>query len=343
MLRALLEKKLQAMWYDNAAGGALLAPLEVLYAAYVKRVRQRYLNGRKSSYRPSVPVVVVGNLVVGGAGKTPLVLAICDRLQQLGMRPGILSRGYKAQTQAFPRTVSPSDDATEVGDEPLLMAQRSGAPVCIDPLRARGARWLAEQGDCNIVLCDDGLQHYALARDVEIAVIDAQRQLGNGRCLPAGPLREPAARLHSVDFVVHNGDGNTAVRAAATFAMQLRPSDLVRLHDDKTIGVSELGELAAAGPVHALTGIGNPQRFFAGLREMGFHIIEHAFPDHYPFSAADLQFADELAIIMTEKDAVKCRKFAPPHAWYLPVDAQLEEGFYSALLEKIERAAAQLK
>ncbi|MGI9289259.1 MAG: tetraacyldisaccharide 4'-kinase [Pseudomonadales bacterium] len=331
------------MWYNGAAGAALLAPLETLYKAYVSRKRQRYLNGQQQSYRSPVPVVVVGNLVVGGAGKTPLVLAICDRLQQAGMRPGILSRGYQARAEIFPRAVLPSDDAIEVGDEPLLMAQRSGAPVCIDPQRARGARWLVEQAGCDIVLCDDGLQHYALARDVEVAVIDAQRELGNGRCLPAGPLREPAERLHDVDLVVYNGADNAKQNDAATFTMHLKPSLLVRLHDNQTTNVRELAELASAGPVHAVTGIGNPQRFFASLGELGFEIIEHSFGDHHPFSAADLQFDDERTIIMTEKDAVKCRDFAPPQAWYLPVDAQLEEGFYSALLGKIERSVEQLQ
>ncbi len=341
MLRALLEKKLPTIWYEDAAGTSLLAPLECLYKTYVSRVRQQYLNGRKQSYRSPVPVVVVGNLVVGGAGKTPLVLAICQRLQQRGMRPGILSRGYKAGSEVFPRAVVPSDDAAEVGDEPLLMAQRSGAKVCIDPQRARGARWLVEEGGCDIVLCDDGLQHYALARDVEIVVIDAQRQLGNGRCLPAGPLREPAERLQSVDFIVYNGT-TAAHNDAAIFVMQLKPSVLVRLHDNYAINVSALADLAAAGPVHALTGIGNPQRFFTSLRELGFDIIEHAFGDHHAFNARDLNFGDQQAIIMTEKDAVKCREFAPVQAWYLPVDAQLEETFYSALLEKITHAAARL-
>ncbi len=340
MLRALLEKKLPAIWYDNAAGAALLSPLELLYTVYVRRVRQRYLHGKKQSYRSPVPVVVVGNLVVGGAGKTPLVLAICQRLQQQGMQPGILSRGYKASTEAFPRVVLSSDDATEVGDEPLLMAQRSGAMVCIDPQRARGARWLVEQGGCDVVLCDDGLQHYALTRDVEVVVIDAQRQLGNRRCLPAGPLREPAERLKSVDFVVYNGAAGT--HGDAAFAMQLKPSVLVRLHDSKTINVSELEDLTSAGAVHALTGIGNPTRFFTSLRDLGFDIIEHAFGDHHPFNAEDLNFGDQRIIIMTEKDAVKCRAFAPAQAWYLPVDAQLEENFYSALLAKITHAAARL-
>ena len=340
MLRALLEKKLPAIWYEGAAGASLLAPLERLYKTHVRRVRQQYLDGKRQTYRSPVPVVVVGNLVVGGAGKTPLVLAICQRLQQQGMQPGILSRGYKAGTDIFPRGVQPSDDAAEVGDEPLLMAQRSGAPVCIDPLRARGARWLVEEGGCDIVLCDDGLQHYALDRDVEVVVIDSQRQLGNGRCLPAGPLREPVERLQSVDFVVYNGE--TEARSdAAVFVMQLKPSVLVRLHDNHAINVNELGALASE-PVHALTGIGNPQRFFNTLRDLGFDIIEHAFGDHHPFTAEDLNFGDERVIIMTEKDAVKCRGFAPTQAWYLPVDAQLEEKFYSALLEKISSAAARL-
>lgn len=342
MLRALLEKRLQAIWYEGAAGAALLAPLEALYKAYIKHRRKQYLSGKKYRYRSPAPVIVVGNLVAGGAGKTPLALAICKHLSASGMRPGILSRGYKAHTQIFPRLVKPEDSAHEVGDEPLLMAQRSVAPICIDPQRTRGAAWLVAEHACDIVVSDDGLQHYALQRDIEIVVIDALRGLGNQRCLPAGPLREPAERLRGVDFVVYNGRNCDAPQPPTDYGMQLEPAALVRLNDNQPIGRNQLQTLLSTKSLHAVTGIGNPQRFFRSLRDMGLDFIEHAFADHHAFMADDLQFSDGKSIIMTEKDAVKCRDFAPDNAWYLPVEARLGEAFFDALIAKVKQATAQM-
>jgi tetraacyldisaccharide 4'-kinase len=277
--------------------------------------------------RLQVPVVVVGNITVGGTGKTPLVSWLAGHLRQAGYRPGIVSRGYGGNAKTWPRAVTPDSDPAEVGDEPVLLARRAGCPVVVGPDRVADARMLLSEHDCDLIIADDGLQHLALGRDLEIAVVDGMRRLGNGRCLPAGPLREPAARLAGVDFQVCNGSPQ-----GEELGMQLSGGRLHRVGEDDI--VADPAGLAGA-PVHAVAGIGNPARFFADLRGLGLEVIEHPFPDHHTYVAADIAFGDGRPVIMTEKDAVKCVAFAGPVHWYLPVQASPDPALGRRILQRL--------
>lgn len=314
-------------WYRKAAWLWLLWPLALLFGLVVAIRRFMFRSGLLEVYRPNVPVVVVGNITVGGAGKTPLVIALAQALAAEGYKPGVVSRGYGGQGP-FPQRVDVNASAEQVGDEPLLIARRGGAPVVVDPDRPRAVKHLLEQTSCDVILCDDGLQHYALARDLEICVVDGRRGLGNRLMLPAGPLREPRRRLFSVDYVVVNG-GNGNIFPGEV-AMGLQAGNWVPLGRVRT-------PPAPGSRVHALAGIAHPQRFFAQLREAGFELVEHAFPDHHPYTAADLRFADGLPVVMTEKDAVKCGNICGDNAWYVPVAAQLPPAFVATLVEDLRR------
>lgn len=267
-----------------------------------------------------MPVIVVGNITAGGAGKTPLVLWIARMLQQQGRKPGIISRGYGA-TQNNPRPVPVDGAARDYGDEPCLLARRAGCPVWVGVDRAATASaLLGAHPGTDVLISDDGLQHYRLARDIEIAVIDRARGLGNGWLLPAGPLREPASRLDTVDAVVINGDdGYHHPRALGMRLAGNRFHNL--LHPENCVQI----DYFRGRRVHAIAGIGNPARFFTHLENMGMHFTAHAFPDHHRYSPADLAFAGEDEIVMTEKDAVKCSAFATVRHWMLPVDAVPDE------------------
>lgn len=313
--------RLLRAWYDGHAGLAALWPLEALYRAVVRRRRKRFLSGRLDSYRAPLPVIIVGNITVGGTGKTPLILWLIEHCRARGLRPGVVSRGYGGEPPRLPWRVCDSDDPALAGDEPVLLVQRTGVPMAIDPQRSRAIELLLEQEQLDLILCDDGLQHYQLQRDLELVLIDEARGLGNGHCLPAGPLREPAGRLHEVDAVLFNGA--TADKDQG-YAMQLVPAGLVHV---ATGAQQPLNYFPAGQVVHALAGIGNPQRFFRTLRELGWQPQEHPFPDHARYVASDLQFGDDLPVLMTEKDAVKCRVIAPDNAWYLKVDAQPSPAF----------------
>jgi tetraacyldisaccharide 4'-kinase len=281
-----------------------------------------------------VPVLVVGNVSVGGTGKTPVTIALCAALQQAGFKPGVISRGYRAQPPVFPHRVDPSDSADHCGDEPLLIARRTGCPVVIAPKRADAARALLQYHDCDVLICDDGLQHYALQRDIEIAVVDAARGFGNGHCLPLGPLREPLSRLQRVDAILLNGaDNEASSNREKRYGFRLQPSAFVNLHSGESVAPREW--CAQYPQVHALAGIGNPARFFTTLRELGCTPIEHAFADHHTFTAEDLRFGDALPLVMTEKDAVKCVDFASAQHWYLQVGAALPDSLISALIGKL--------
>jgi tetraacyldisaccharide 4'-kinase len=279
-----------------------------------------------ASYRAGVPVIVVGNLVAGGSGKTPLVLWIAELLKSKGWTPGIVSRGYGARLEA-PREASIASDPAELGDEPVVLARRSGCTVWVGPDRVRVCKALRDQHpEVDVILLDDGLQHYRLARDLEVCVVDA-RGFGNGFMLPAGPLREPRSRLRSVDAVVaHDTD------VVQGYAMHLEGELLHCLADARQ---RRAPKEFAARRVHGVAGIGDPRRFFGHLGRLGMQVVPHPFPDHHAFVPADLEFGDDAPVIMTEKDAVKCKRFAKPHHWVFPVHAKLDPAFGNWLQEKL--------
>jgi tetraacyldisaccharide 4'-kinase len=307
-----------------------LTPLAFLYRIIIAIRKRLYQKEFFTRTKVSVPVIIVGNITLGGTGKTPLVIALVEFLQNKGFSPGIVSRGYGGKAKNYPCLVTEQSAPHLVGDEPLLIYLRTRCPVVVDPNRVQAAQYVLKNFPCNIIISDDGLQHYALERDIEIAVIDGERRLGNGFCLPAGPLREPKQRLEEVSFIVCNGKARVD-----EFPMQLKPGCLHNAKTSQTIAVNDF----PSKKIHAVAGIGNPQRFFQLLRELNFTVIEHAFSDHYRFSSADLRFAEDLPIIMTEKDAVKCQAFADSNYWYLPVTAELTEEFKALLL--IRLAAVQ--
>ena len=280
-----------------------------------------------------VAVVVVGNISVGGTGKTPLLCELAEELSQRGKRVGIISRGYGGSYDGQPLRVQKTDEAALVGDEPLLIARLTQCPVVIAHNRLAAARFLIEHTALDIILSDDGLQHYALPRTVEIAVLDGARGIGNGFCLPAGPLREPASRLHEVDFVVVNGATSYTFNSAQ-LVTQLVPEHWVNISNGDMLPLEKLPE---SQRVHAVAGIGNPQRFFDTLRHLGLDIIEHAFPDHHVFTSTDIRFDDNFPIVMTEKDAVKCARFAQHHCYALHVKMPLPAQWLSQLMTRIER------
>ncbi|WP_348748196.1 tetraacyldisaccharide 4'-kinase [Pseudomonas rhodesiae] len=302
-------------WYEGHPALLLLRPLEAMYRRVVERKRARFLAGEGQIYRAPVPVVVVGNITVGGTGKTPLILWLIEHCRRSGLRVGVVSRGYGAKPPHLPWRVEPGHSAETAGDEPLLIVQRCGVPLMIDPDRSRAVEALLGSEPLDLILSDDGLQHYRLARDLELVLIDAARGLGNRRCLPAGPLREPVERLQSVDALLYNGASSDRDDG---FAFYLQPTTLVNLQTGERRPVDHFAEGQA---VHAVAGIGNPQRFFNTLETLHWLPIPHAFADHAPYSAEVLNFTPSLPLVMTEKDAVKCRAFAQPDWWYLAVDA----------------------
>ncbi|MEH8018498.1 tetraacyldisaccharide 4'-kinase [Rheinheimera muenzenbergensis] len=299
------------LWYQGHKAYWLLLPLAWLYGAVTAVRRVLFRAGIKRQVKLPVPVIVVGNISIGGTGKTPFTLLLCQLLQQHGWQPGIVSRGYGANITA-PILVTPDACAIAVGDEPLLLAQRSGCPVVVCPDRVAAARYLLANTQANIIVSDDGLQHYALARDIEMILIDGNRGLGNGQLLPAGPLREGAWRLAQVDLVI----ANSLPFAGADGVMTLLPSAATQLNGNATL---------TPCAVNLVAGIGNPARFERTVLAAGFSVKQrHYFADHYKFSAAD--FADISGpVLMTEKDAVKCRAFASDDWFSLGVNAQLDQ------------------
>jgi len=314
----------------------VLAPL---YGGIVVLRRSLYRRGLRHSVRLSRPVVVVGNLSVGGTGKTPLVLWLVTRLRAQGRKPGIVTRGFGGSERGA-RLIDAKADARLAGDEPVLLARRSGVPVAVGRDRPAAARLLIAAG-CDVVVSDDGLQHYALARDCEIAVIDGARGFGNGCLLPAGPLREATARLSEVDAVVVNGAAGGGADAGVTgqggavpfLAMRLDAREAVALVGGERRALGSFSDLA----VHAVAGIGNPQRFFDLLRAAAIDVSEHPLADHAHLTAADICFADRKPVLMTEKDAVKCLGLADERHWYVPVDAGFEDSVGESLLAVVTR------
>lgn len=301
-----LERWLLNVWYGNdRLGKYLLLPLTGLFCVLAAWRRWQY---KRQQVKHPVPVIVVGNISVGGTGKTPLVIWLVERLREAGFKPGVVSRGYQRQSNG-------------IGDEPTLIKQRTQVPIAIGSDRNQAIATLLQHHACDIIIADDGLQHYRMGRDVEICVVDGQRRFGNGWCLPSGPLREPVSRLQSCDFVIINGD-----------TMHMRGEILVSLANEERQPLAGF----AGQTVHVVTGIGNPQRFIQSLEQAGLLVIPHLYPDHHAFTGTELCFGDTHPIIMTEKDAVKCRQFAGQNAWYLPIEAVLDDTLAHALLTRLQ-------
>ena len=319
---------LQSRWYGQTPPLGLV-PFSSLFRGIVALRRMAYGRGWKSSQRLPVPVIVVGNLTVGGTGKTPLTIWLVEFLKASGYKPGVISRGYGGRKQAKPLAVNADSDPAEAGDEPVLIAKRTACPVYVFSRRAQAGRALLAENDCDVLIADDGLQHYALARDVEIAVVDGVRRFGNGLCLPAGPLREPVERLAEVDLTVCRGEPREG-----EFGMVLTCGDAVNLADETQ--AKPLAEFLGL-KLRAVAGIGHPQGFFADLKAAGLSFEERAFPDHHRFVPEDLGPDDGACVLMTEKDAVKCRGFACERLWYVPLRAQLPPAFGETVLQLLKK------
>jgi tetraacyldisaccharide 4'-kinase len=313
-------------WYRRGAIAWLLWPVSVVFACVVFTRRIFYGLRLLKSAHPGIPVIVVGNLTVGGSGKTPLVLWIAEFLRNNGWSPAIVSRGYGGKVEG-PRAATVASEPEEVGDEPIMLSRRSGCPVWVGADRLKVIEALrAQHPAVDVLVLDDGLQHYRLRRDVEIAVVDS-RGLGNGFLLPAGPLRESAWRLRFVDAVVSHGS------TLKGFAMQLEGEVAHRMTDARD---RQPLQAWRGQKVHAVAGIGNPSRFFVHVGRLGPRVVPHPFPDHHRFIPGELEFGDEAPVLMTEKDAVKLRRYARAGWWVLPVSAKLDPAFGDWLLRKLD-------
>jgi tetraacyldisaccharide 4'-kinase len=317
---------LNRIWYERRAPPSWLLPLSLVYGAVAGSRRFVYARRWRRATRIPCPVVVVGNVSVGGTGKTPLVCWLVKHLIERGYQPGIVTRGYGGSSTIV-RRITAADDPALVGDESILLARRTGAPVAVGRDRPAAAHLLVSEG-CNVIVSDDGLQHYALQRDCEVVVIDGDRRFGNGWLLPAGPLREPPARLKVADAVVVNG-GRALLPGA--LSMRLEAKNAVALLGGTVRPLSDL----AGRRVHAIAGIGNPDRFFNMLRSRGIEVAGRSLADHARLTAGDIDFGDDKPVLMTEKDAVKCERFAGAQHWYVPVTASFDGGEASALLDII--------
>lgn len=323
---------LEQVWYGRSGWRWLLAPFALLFALISGARRVAYRRGWCKSYRASVPVIVVGNLSVGGNGKTPVVVWLVEQLQARGFKPGVVSRGYGGKAPHYPYRLDAISSTAEAGDEPVLIARRCGCPVVVAPKRSDAVQLLEQSGEVDIIITDDGLQHYALARDLELVVVDGARRFGNGCLLPMGPLREPLTRLKRVDAIICNG----GTPAKGEYPMTLVADAPRRVRDDA------LASEPLPREVDALAGIGHPPRFFGTLTSLGYELKQSVgYADHQAFDSAELlaRFG-ERPLIMTEKDAVKCRGFALDHWWYLPVSAALPTSLLDTLLTSLVESRA---
>ena len=325
-------------WYSPSGGWThCLKPLSLLFSFVAERRKQCLL--KSARWLPPVTVIVVGNISVGGTGKTPLVAALVQEFQRRGYRPGIVSRGFGAETGEGPISVTPDSDPAIAGDEPVMLARQLNVPLIVDVDRVKAARYLCDQTDCNLIIADDGLQYYNLHRHIEILVLDGERLLGNKLCLPAGPLREPPERMSQVDMVLINSNSASvsakveevecALERKGPYYFSLEPSAPVSI-----TGISK--RIPDKTRVHGVAGIGNPERFFNTLRSLGYDVIGHPFPDHHAFVLEDVYFNDDLPVIMTAKDAVKCSDFSDDRHWYLPVTTCVSDSCIERLMEMIE-------
>ncbi len=311
-----MKRQTPRYWRSRGVIACALWPLSMLFRCLVAIRRQCYRAGWLPSWRSPVPVLVVGNITVGGAGKTPLVIALVNSLVARGLKVSIAMRSYGGASNQQARLVTAADDPHLTGDEALMVSRRTGVPVAVASKRTRAVQLLTTETDTQLVVCDDGMQHYALQRDIEIAVVDADYGLGNEFFLPAGPLRESSSRLQTADLIVYSGDN--------------RPAPGYQLKVARVVNVAEPGTVKCladfnATTVHAVAAIARPQKFFNTLRSHGIQLIEHAFPDHYRFESGDLDFADNLPVLMTEKDKVKCESWASQKVWYVEVSAILDD------------------
>ena len=315
-------------WYRGSWWLWLLLPLSLLFCLLVSVRRALYQFGFLKSVSFPVPLLVVGNITVGGSGKTPLVTWLVELLRERGYKPGVVRRGYGGEAESWPQSVNASSDALQVGDEAVLLSRRCNCPMVVGPDRVAAVEQLLRDNDVDVVLSDDGMQHYRMGRDIEIAVLDGERRLGNGFCLPAGPLRETRHRLKGVDFIVTNGESRVG-----EWAMTLQPGEARSLLNEESVPISSFVDKT----LHAVAAIGNPGRFFQTLRNAGLTITEHPFTDHHPFTEGELEFEGDGVVIMTEKDAVKYFAYANARHWYLPVSAKLDDEFSRQLLERLEK------
>lgn len=328
-----LQQFLENIWYKKGRGKWLLLPFSVLYCGLHAFVRWK----QSRSQRPlAVPVIIVGNISIGGTGKTPVVIYLAQCLKNAGYKPGIITRGYGGKSTEWPQAVGKDSEASEVGDEPVLMAACTAVPIVAGPDRNANADELIAEYGCDVVISDDGLQHYRLKRDIEIVLIDAQRQLGNNCCLPAGPLRESANKLRHIDFAIFNGRNTSSLdtdyQIQSVFEMEVCGENLVPLNaNTPELAITDIKDV-----VHAITGIGNPERFYSTLAGLGLNVEQHSFPDHHDFKLSELCFDDNRVVIMTEKDAVKCRGFALKNCYYLPIEVCLDNKFDQQLLDKLK-------
>lgn len=338
-----LQRWLESIWYAKKGSDWRYLPLMPLSYLYCLINRLQRFVYTKNTPPLACPVIVVGNITVGGTGKTPLTIHIVKQLKQAGYQPAIITRGYGGKASTWPQAVSANSDPALVGDEAVLMASHTNVPVYAGADRLASIAALQQQHDCDVIVADDGMQHYKLPRDIQIAVIDGARQLGNQQCLPAGPLREPKHRLHACDFIVINGKQADAQEypnpPQARFEMTLQGERLVNLATGLTQPLHDF----RGKTIQAVTGIGNPQRFYASLTAAGLQVIEHSFPDHYAFTANDVAFGADDMVIVTEKDAVKCKPLLgdSSNVWVLPVTACLDNRFDQALLQLLEGKIAE--
>lgn len=328
-----IEKRWLNACYSNSIWLLLLAPLSWLFSL-VSCLRRVVLQSFYQGKSFSAPVAVVGNISVGGSGKTPLIIALVNALNERGYKVGVVSRGYGGDANAYPLAVTPETPVKQCGDEPLLIAQSCGCPVVVDPDRVRAVEFLLHESPCHIVLSDDGLQHYRLHRDIEIVVVDAIRGLGNGRTLPSGPLRESPSRLSQVDFVVLNGSGadfSVAIGPAKTHKVELQALGLRNMSSNQLVSVDAW---KGGSTVHAVCGIGHPERFAQTLEGLGFEVILSGLNDHQQLTREDLEFGDHLPVIITAKDAVKYPYVASSNLWVLEVEMPISDDFVASLVEQ---------
>ncbi len=333
---------LEKAWHKKAGWLVLLWPVSALFR-FIAKLRRMLQQPKTRPAYLKVPLLVIGNITLGGTGKTPLVITLAKELQKQGFKPGVISRGFGGNAPSYPLAVDGDTNVAESGDEAFLIAEKTGCPVYVDPDRCAALQALLEVEDVDVVLSDDGLQHYKLYRDLEIVVVDGQRLFSNGFCLPAGPLREPVNRLREVAHVVVNGKAvEDLPQLIGASAMSLEPRSLVNLisGEKRPFGGAPFN---MGNTVQAVSALGNPQRFYDLLERLPYQVQTFSFPDHHNFSAVDFEqqgIDEHQPVVMTEKDAVKCRKFAKNNFWYLSVEVNLESQFVERIVTDLRKVSA---